>query len=253
MACMFSVHLWGQPADQWSIAALFICVWLIYLTDHLADAAKAGNRASSFRHTFFLRYKGVLAGKLSPLLLLAGGLSAAFLPLEKQLAGLILFFFCGLYLFVVQRLKIGLIKETVIAFCYTAGVILASLPANYQVVLGAGAFGSGFACFMLVFSSLLLFALYDEQRDKHAGMSSAVWVLGSRKALRLAWAGCLLAGLAFLLAHQKGFSTPGLLVGLLMVTVQGYLLYAGRSVCLPEEGRLPGDALFLLPWVSLLF
>jgi hypothetical protein len=98
-----------------------ICVWIIYVTDHLLDSRRG--LLYSSRHRFVARHARAFIAALTLSLVMAFGLSLR-LPHRIYWGGIALSIVVGSYLFAIyrgQRIKRWLPKEVIVALLFAAG------------------------------------------------------------------------------------------------------------------------------------
>ncbi len=245
IACQaYFFRLLGVQTDGWSALALGICVLLIYNLDHLLDARK-GVSASS-RRVFFHTHSHAI--RLFCLVLAAIGLYTL-----RQLDPLILLFgfclaLCSIsYLILVHFFPRIWFKEIMVATGYTLGVILAPIVSFESVdpliviyILQLGT---------LAMINLLLFSLQDIHEDTQLGFPSFAVRFGAPNTLRVIYLLLSLLVLSVVILFVMGLN-PGMfaLMTFLLLCLSFFRPRFGNS----DWFRFAGDAVFLLPILSLL-
>ena len=241
---------------------LGLSVWLIYTLDHLLDAYRLRENASTPRHQFHFKYLRLLS-----LVWLLAAIGTAFLavwqlPPEGILFGLAMGGLTILHLLIVKlvgdKTSPFLIKEFGVAFIYSAGVwgipILATgLWANPLVLLSFAQF------LLLALTNLLEFSWFEVESDTQDGQTSFVRALGKGRSRRVILIMLGLTGLVIFLTTALAEPHTGeawltyrvALVHLLMSTLLAALILFPRYFQFHERYRSFGDGAFLIPFLSL--
>ena len=244
---------WGVSLPVIVVAGLMISVWLIYTFDHLSDAKKVRQTASTYRHRFHQQHFKALKIALLGFGLL-GLTVAALLPLPVLKWGVI----CAaavLFYFILLKLHSFWFKELLIAACYTLGVFLGPLSLLqhelnvFQLMLIP-------QILLLALANLIIFSFFDYQSDQQDGHYSLAIHLGLRRSKILA-AGLVVAGLVFslllLLLAELPVTRQVQLLVLIMNGLLFMLLIKERQFRQHELYRLVGDGIFFLPALILLY
>lgn len=226
--------------------ALGLTVWIIYTADHLLDASKITQDASTHRHRFHQKHFNVLL-VIVLLAVIVDFIFLFFIRLKILYAGLGLFSIVILYLLVNRWLSFA--KEIVIALVYSCGVLLPAFSLtqtelSMSDVLWLASF------FLTTLINLILFSVYDVLSDKADGSNSFVLTFGERPTRRI-------LSVFFILQA----ALIGMLVYESMLTV-GFVLFAMNATLLVlflnqpffkqfDRYRLFGDVIFLFPVVLL--
>ncbi len=253
-----SLVVWwlGQPMPWVWWVALPLSVWVIYTTDHLLDAYRLRERASTARHRFHYRY-------FRPLVVAWGlGLGSCLswipwlAPLELWVFGLgmggLVLLHLGLVYLVGDRTSWLFTKELGVGGIYSAGVWGAPLVFAWGQwsVTTLYLFGQ-FALMALI--NLLAFSLYERHIDERDGHTSFVRAIGPQQARRL------IGGLAVLVVGLGGgawttapATQQGSLLGVqgLFALMLGVLLgvsYYEAWFAWRERYRVWGDLVFWFP------
>ena len=231
------------------LIALGLTVWIIYTADHLLDANKLKQDASTERHRFHQRHF-----KLLFLLLFVAVIIDAtqiyFIRSMVFLAGLGLSFLVVIY-FLVQQ-KIGFLKEFLGAILYTGGVVLIPLSIKSQVsipfILLILQFG------MTAWINLLLFSLIDQPKDEkdlHRSFATTFGLRATQNILLFLFVATVVLTLAQLTLFS--FDAVATLT-LSIMTMLLVLIFLRREYFEKNDRyRLLGDAIFLLPLIYILF
>lgn len=165
------------------IATLGLGVWLIYTADHLLDAYKVKHTAATHRHRFHQEhFNKILAFWIIGVL--AGIMSLFQLPLETVKWGLVLFGGVLLYYGFLQitNTKLFYFKEVAIAIIYASGIFLGPLSL-YSGVIDTDVLLIFGVYLLLALVNLLLFSVYENQKDIKDGHISMVQSLGVKTTL----------------------------------------------------------------------
>ena len=262
------VSRWTGAEMEWPFfVVLGFCVWLVYTLDHLLDARRLGDKASTDRHRFHHRHFKTLGIVWLVLAAIAGTL--AFWKLGEQgiwfgvgMSGLTL-----LHLFLVKlvgdKTSPFLTKEMGVALVYAAGIW--GLPAIKSGAWQEPIFWCGFGIFFLLATiNLIEFSIYEVEIDENDGHTSFVRALGKKRARRLVLGLLFLTafGLLFLFIFDwKHASESGRLmvetatrlqwIYLLMLLLLNALFQYPRYFGINERYRAWGDGAFLIPFLSL--
>jgi hypothetical protein len=231
------------------LAALGLTVWIIYTTDHLLDAHRLREPASTERHRFHQHFFKQLAFIVVAAVLI--DIVLIFLIRKPILiSGLVLAMIVAIYLLVQRNLKS--LKELSATLLYCSGVALPALslinysPTPYQAILMIQ-FGITVLC------NLLLFSLLDHSEDIRDRNSSFVTVMGAHKTRLLLFVlFAINGGLAILqmtyFSCPMGVTTVVFSMNVILFTIfifPGFFAAQGLY-------RVFGDAVFLLPLFVLL-
>lgn len=252
--CMVAGYL--EVAMHWSwYVVLPLAVWAVYTADHLLDAAKLGEEASTQRHRFHHRFRKPLAILAGLSALGAVGLALAFLGVEGLLFGAGMGLLVVLHLTLVRivggRTSPFLLKELGVAVIYAAGIWglpmwLSGKAGTREALLPAIQF------MLLALVNLIEFSLYEYKTDTADGQTSFVRAVGPRLGIRfirlvLATA----AGLGvFLLSEVDGVAVLRVeFIYLVMTLILAALVFKPLWFAVNERYRTWGDAAFLLPFL----
>lgn len=249
------VSLWLGHEMNWAFyVVLPLAVWLIYTLDHLLDARRLKEKASTPRHQFHYRHFKPLAVAVGVLGVACLSLALLFLGEQGVYFGLGMGGLVLLHLLLVKvvgdKTSPWLIKESGVAMVYCAGIW--GLPAleteawtEPELWVAFGQF------FLLALVNLLEFSLYERAIDEADGHSSFVRAIGERGTRRLIYVLlALFAGGFIWFASQATGEwlilqiVLGLMAAILLalVAVPGWF---GES----ERYRSWGDGAFLLPFI----
>ncbi len=230
-----------------------LAVWTTYTGDHLLDAMRLRELASTARHQFHYRHLTLLFGIAIAAAVCAVVLALLFLGQTGFYFGLgmgaVVLLHLAIVKFVGERSSPWLVKELGVATIYAAGIwglplILSGKWGTREAMVPA----LQFLLFALV--NLLEFSLYEYESDTADGQTSFVRAIGRKGAIRfirLILAGA--AGLgAFLLASVEGLTLVRIeMIYALMALVLAALIYKPVWFMPHERYRVWGDAAFLIP------
>lgn len=235
-----------------------LSVWVIYTTDHLIDARRLKDKAHTPRHLFHYQYfKWIVA---------IWGLSIAICLLYVPfiISREVLYFGLGMGALVLGHLAlvwlIGdriawfLHKELGVGAIYAAGVWGAPLVLyGDEIPLWVGFASMQF--FLLALLNLLTFSFYERETDALDQHTSFVRALGeSRTRLLIIVLAILIVGLGLwggLFAEDHLFFFIVQLIFALMLGILLWVFFDEDRFRFAERYRLWGDAVFLLPILSL--
>ncbi|GAB4426533.1 MAG: hypothetical protein OHK0039_44590 [Bacteroidia bacterium] len=254
---MMAARYLGVAMPPGWYVALPLSVWVIYTTDHLMDAYRLGAHAHTARHLFHHRHFGVLAVCWALALLGSLALLPMVLPPAISLGGyalgVLVLGHLGLVWWIGGRVARWLAKELGVGAIYALGVWLG--PAALSARTVSAATGLVWAQFlMLALANLLIFSIYEEERDRLDQQSSFVRAIGATAA-RQVLAGLLglaaAAGLAVLWLDDRPVAQAVEATYLLMGGVLAGVAWRPGWFGQQERYRLWGDLVFLFPlWTA---
>lgn len=235
-----------------------LAVWSIYTGDHLLDAIRLKENASTPRHQFHFRFFKVLSIMAIIAALLAIALALVFLGNLGVYFGLgmgaLVLLHLGLVKLVGERTSPFLVKEFGVALIYTLGIW--GLP-----ILQTGLWNDGLAILPLVqflllaLANLLTFSLFEHDLDEADGQTSFVRALGkpfSLSLIRLVLAAAVGIG-AVVLSRYSGKEIMQVEIILsIMAAMLAALVYQMPWFSKNERYRAWGDGAFLLPFLFIL-
>lgn len=238
----FFGELLGVTINISVFIALSLTVWIIYTADHLLDSRKLKTSASTFRHRFFQLHHTIFI-VLLVIAVLADSIIVINFPRPLSMAGSYLILPIIIYL-LLQRF-ISPFKELCGAIFYTAGVMLPALvlrtiPMSSFLVIAAIQF------FLVAWMNLLLFSLFDKERDERDYQVSFATKYGEIKTHRFIF--MIFLGILGLTLYQVFYQHW--FTGLIMLAMSLVLLlmvFKKDWFMLNERFRLTGDAIFFLP------
>lgn len=232
----------------YALLALGFTVWIIYTADHLLDALKIRNEASTERHRFHQKHFRILA----ICLVLAGIIDLAlifFIRAKILHTGMILATVVILYLLINRWL--GFLKEFVVALVYCGGILLPALSLkNNMLNLTETVLIIAFLLTALI--NLILFSWHDVQADKQDGYNSFALRFGYNITQRV----LIFLFIAQLLLISGLILSGAWRYGCLLLTMNSalFVLFLKPDWFRKNDAyRLFGDAVFIFPAVFLLF
>ncbi|MEL7192695.1 MAG: hypothetical protein AAFO96_09665 [Bacteroidota bacterium] len=241
----------SMPLSWW--IGLPLAVWIVYTLDHLLDARRLKEKASTARHLFHYTYQKVLLPIVILLSLVGIGL-AFYLPLAILYAGLGIAAFVVLHLLLVKlvgdRTSLFFHKELGVGVIFSLGIWAGPwVMADYAALRPEAWLFCQY--FILVMINLLMFSKYELITDERDGHTSSVRALGHRWTLRIitglsiiiiAIGACLIF---FSPLTEKLVGVQG--IYLLMLTILVWISYHPTLFEPKEAYRLWGDLAFVFP------
>lgn len=247
ISALFFAQVFAVRIKPHVLAALAVTVWIIYTIDHLRDAMSIPAPASTDRHRFHQQHFKVISSIVGVMIAVDITL-LFFLPGPIFWAGLGLGGVVLLYLVFQRYLKF--LKEIFVAFLYTAGVVLPSLPYAvggslmpvHYLILGK---------FMVTaLMNLLLFSLFDLHVDRSQQQHSFVTWFGARPtSYGILFLGLVnISGGMWLWKFDMRLAGIFVAMNLLLLTI----LMLRRKLVRDNYYRILGDAVFFIPILYLL-
>lgn len=242
-AVLFEVNL--RP---YALISLGLTVWIIYTIDHLLDARKVKEPASTDRHRFHQENFTLLFG----VVVLAIVLDLFFVFFIRRIvfqSGIILSCIMVVYFLLQQYLRY--FKEFIIAILFSCGVMLPSwalapIRPDVELTLLISQF------ILTALLNLLLFSWFDRHNDRQDKRESFVTLIGDVKTKRIL--GLLFIVNALLLIGSILYS-PQVIYQVLIIFLMNAILalvYVQRERFeVNDRFRLVGDSIFLLPLLYL--
>lgn len=249
VSALFFARLIDAEVWIYGKIALGVTVWIIYTADHLLDAKKVKGIASSERHRFHQRHFRVLF-----LLMVAAALVnlivVFYMRTSLLLYGMALSVVVALYLVISRYLK--MLKEVFIALIYTLGVMLPGLADSKNLFDWADQLFM-FNFFLIAVANLLIFSLFDVQKDRADGHHSFVTFYGKEKTRAVVY-GLFVALIVIttLLGVFWSYEVLPLAVLLLMMVILMIILVRENAFAEEDRFRFVGDAIFFLPGIYVL-
>jgi 4-hydroxybenzoate polyprenyltransferase len=233
-----------------SVIGLAICVWLIYTADHLIDAYHIKHNAGTRRHLFHQKFFYSLTSCFI-VISIFGFINIWFLPPRTLLWGGIIFLFVVAYLIFIAglRMKLGNIKEVIVAITYAATIFMVPLSL-YSGKWHPHLFIAFLQLFLIAFLNLLIFSLIDHSIDQKDDHKSLVRIIGKKMCHRVINLSLIILLASFIITFtyfQVGFIFYAEIVYLVMALVLLFI-YLKRSFLINNEHyRLLGDLVFSFP------
>lgn len=271
LACGYMVAYVLEVKMPWTWwIALPLSVWVIYTIDHLIDAFRLQENASTERHQFHHKNFDILVLITILGIVTCGVIGPFFMPIYMVRFGIGMMILTVIHLvilqFVGEKNAIYLGKEWAVGIIYTLGVLggplsmrslsyLVSLPEGFQshvVIMLALAF----QFFCIVMMNLLIFSYYEIERDKKDKENSWVLAIGVQNTAKVVTT-LLFLSLAtsiFIFTQHANARVLQAEVTLLLMAFATYaILYFKQYFVLDARYRLWGDMIFLLPfWLLVL-
>jgi len=231
------------------LISLGLTVWVIYTADHLLDAKKLNQAAATERHRFHQRHFNVLLGVMI-LAIVVDATQIYFIRRVVFFSGLWLSLLVAVYFLIQQRF--GFMKELLGSLLYTGGVLLIPLSVKGYIpgpfILPVLQFG------MVAWINLLLFSMIDQWRDEKDHHPSFATTFGQAVTGRVLLFLFILSALLSVIQLSLFPSKP--LATLILVLMSIFLLFIflkKKYFEREDRYRLLGDAVFMLPFIYLLF
>jgi hypothetical protein len=186
-SALMASHLLEVKMSVYWWLCLATAILVIYTADHLVDAINISGPLSG-RRLFYHRHFKVLLLVMVVLSIIVSILGLIFLSTKIIVFGVVIGLISVLYLSLVfffgQKKKVWLQKELYVSVIYTIGIwgsiiLMAGKALNLEELLIILSF------FMLVFSDILIFSLYDHQQDIDNQFVSLIELFGIKKVVRL--------------------------------------------------------------------
>jgi hypothetical protein len=253
VGAMLSALFFGKLLEvkilPYGISALGLTVWIIYTADHLRDAKKISGTASSERHRFHQRNFRTLVVCLI-IASLADGFLIFFIRKPVFIGGIVLTGFVAFYL--VMQSRLFFMKETFVALLYTLGVLLPSWAVT-SVKPDAAGYALMIEFFLVAELNLMIFSLFDYEKDLQDGLSSFATRFGTRLTIhRISIEFVLLFGIIvwqFFNGTLSQYNFILLLSSTLLLVIFCFRNFFGKHGLY----RFLGDAVFYLPGLIMLY
>ena len=246
MICaLFFARLFNVAILPQGLASLGIAVWIIYTTDHLLDARRLNQTASTARHRFHQQHFKLLY-LLLLIVLLVELILIFFLRKPVFYGGLWLGVGVGVYVLINRYLMY--FKEVAAALLYSTGILLPVFSLKQSsFLLYDQLMIAQFVLIVLI--NLILFSWMDYEKDLKDSNRSLITYLSKRSGA------ILLTFLFIALALLHTFTISIYQVAtLIFIGMNGVLLmlFLFQSYFKREERfRFLGDAIFFLPALAL--
>ncbi|HEY5824353.1 MAG TPA: hypothetical protein VIT44_08310 [Cyclobacteriaceae bacterium] len=239
-ADLFQVNVLPQ-----GLAALGLAVWIVYTADHLLDAKRLTDQASTFRHRFHQRH----FKPLTVLLLVACLIEFILLFfLRKPIFYNGLWLGLGVVIYVMINRWLSYFKEVAGALLYCGGVLLPTFSLKLQsfqvpdkLIL--------LQFLLIVFTNLVLFSWMDYENDVKDRHRSLITLLNKEWGRIIIW----FLFVAFFALNAFTIATHGKSTILFFVMeLMLFLIFLFPSYFKNEERfRFIGDAIFFLPIIAI--
>ena len=248
VGALFFARIFSVVITSYALIALGLTVWIIYTADHLLDAKKLDQQASTERHKFHQQHFNTLIPVLSVIIIL-DAITIFFIQREVLGWGVVLAFIVFVYLVFHGSLKF--LKEIFIAILYTCGVLLPSLSIT-RAGLNSAHYILIFQFSILALINLLMFSWFDREGDQRDMRYSFATVAGERNTKISICILLIIEGLLTALQwHLDELKIPALVLGLMGLMLLAIFVF--RSIFARHDYyRYLGDAVFILPVIYLL-
>ncbi|MBU2914789.1 MULTISPECIES: UbiA family prenyltransferase [Reichenbachiella] len=240
-------YLFGVDMDGSISVALFVCVWLIYTLDHLLDAKKLKKEPSMERHAFHYRNASWIFSAWIIIAVFSLFL-VFFLPTTTLLYGVVVAGLVGVYIMLAWWLRVFVAKEFLIAVLYAVGVFIGPLSSGLSLELRPTIVFVELALLALI--NLMLFSMYEQEKDAKDGFSSWATIFGSsqlRSILKLALLSLTIVwGYGLTLGDDMRWLPFQLIIGAMGVFL-AWLYWKRDFFHANKSYRVIGDAVFFFP------
>lgn len=226
----------------YALICLGLTVWMIYTADHLLDARKIKDEASTLRHKFHQKHFIVLIC----FLVLAGIIDFILLFfLRAQVIHAGIFLSCLVIVYLLVNRWLSYVKEVAVGLLYCGGVML---PALSLITLGLSM--SDLVVMLCFFFTALLnimmFSWFDHESDIRDGYNSFSVKFGKAFTRKfIVGLFILQAMLLSILLFNRDFESALMLI--LMNAVLYLIFVRSNRFNQAEYYRLLGDMVFLIP------
>lgn len=253
--CGVMAATWLQvtmPLSWW--LALPVSVWVVYTADHLLDAYRLGEKATSERHQFHITWRT----PIGIIWLLCASFCVFivpfYVPIQLLLLGLCAGLISAVHFLLVWVVKNEvtpwLTKELGVAFVYSlgvwgGGVALTEQPISSISLLPVVQF------FFLALVNLLTFSLYEEMEDQKDGFTSWARGLGRPVTMKLLAAllgSTVLIGVILMVFSEGELSMLIELTYFLMGSLLAWVAFDQERFAKNGRYRLAADGVFLIPF-----
>ncbi len=241
-----------QMETAWWFVLAF-AVWIIYTADHLIDANKLGNHASSERRLFYFRYFKLMLIIVGLLIIITLLISFLFLDSKIIYFGICLGVFITIYLIIIQikgsEKLWWLQKELIVAMVYTAGIWSSSILHSLQTI-GLHEIVLCITFFIIVWADILIIAQFEIENDKQDGFTSLPIIIGKKKNVWLIKSLQFFVGFALLFLLFKDTNKNiiyGSIILLSMSVILFILLKYESFFAKKERYRVVAESVFFLP------
>ncbi|MCB8994547.1 MAG: hypothetical protein H6538_02950 [Bacteroidales bacterium] len=250
---VFASSVMGVVMPRPYYIILGLTVWLIYTADHLMDGVKTRGKSESDTHNFFYKYKIPII--LVFLLVLVFNFRLVMYRLDEKFIefgfapALAVVVYLVLNRYYGDAPRYFFIKEVWIALIYTIAIwggpfIMANdlfTPASLLTML---------SFFLLIFGNVLIYSIYERDKDEKDNNRSLVRDFGLRMTINLALAGLILAILSAIVVYV--FMGGALMHMLTIMLIAGPMLLILSYPEFFTRGKLYGIVADLLIWLFFL-
>lgn len=223
------------------LTALGLAVWIVYTADHLLDARRLHQTASTFRHQFHQRHFTTVTTLLA-IAFIVELVLLFFLRKPLFYNGLWLGFGVALYVIINQWLSY--VKEIAGALLYCGGILLPCISFKQESLQYADQI-IVLQFLLIVFANLVLFSWMDYENDLKDHHPSLVTRVGNESAKMILW---LLFCILFILNVFAVFvSIKSTFIFMAMELVLFLLFLFPVYFKTKDRFRFLGDAIFFLP------
>jgi hypothetical protein len=244
ICALFFSALFGVYLKPFGIISLGLTVWIIYTADHLLDASRVTQPASTERHRFHQRHFKILFSILIVAMVI-DVVQLFFMRKPVIIAGILLAALVLLY-FLAQRYLIY-VKELFGALLYAGGVLLAPLSLM-EKPLGSMQMVLMLAFMLTALINLLLFTWFDRVRDQQDKHQSFTTIFGEKATQTILSILFILNASLTAIQIKNDYIKPAIIL-LLMNLVLLFILLNKKYFSVHDRYRLLGDAVFLLPLI----
>lgn len=251
ICALFFAKIFGVTVLPYGLISLGLTVWIIYTADHLLDAKKVQQTASTQRHRFHQKYFKVLFVLMAVAAIVDFAL--LFFIREKIFeTGLLLSVGVAVYFFLQRYLKF--MKEISGALLYASGVLLIPMSLIHSISTSQLILVIQFILTALI--NLVLFSWIDkshDERDKHSSFATAMGEnLTQLFLIVLFIVQTVLIIVKFSSDMLSGSNFKLEFIFILMNAVLLFIAIRKKYFEVNDRYRLLGDAIFLLPLIYLL-
>jgi hypothetical protein len=243
VCALFFARVFSVSITPYGLLALGLTVWIIYTADHLRDATRIRQPASTARHRFHQQHFNTLKIVIAGMVIL-DGVTVTFIPIHVLGWGAALILAVSVYLVTHRFLKF--LKELFIAVMYTCGILLPSLSVTH-VELNATHYILILQFAILALVNLFMFSWFDRKLDQQDKQHSFVTLVGDRATRISIWLLIILeVSLTLIHSFSGGLNKASLLLGFMGLML--LLIFIFRELLAKNDYyRLLGDAVFMIP------
>jgi 4-hydroxybenzoate polyprenyltransferase len=242
VCALFFSKILNVQLKPFGVISLGLTVWIIYTADHLLDARRVLQLASTDRHRFHQHYFKILFIILL-LMVLVDAVQLFFIRKPIIIAGLFLAVLVLIYFFV-QRYLVY-VKELFGALLYTGGVLLVPLALK-EIPLSSMQMVLMLSFLLTALINLLLFTWFDRERDQKDKHQSFTTIFGEKATQTILSILFILNASLTAIQVKNDFMKPAIILALMNLILLLILLNK-NFFSVNDRYRLLGDAVFLLP------